>query len=185
MTKESPGESGLTGLEAAIVLIAFVVTAAVFGYVIINSGSSTSQKSGQVVQAGIQQAEGTINLGGTVIAQADPLGTRMGSIVLYLENRYNSNGVNVDRVSYTLSTSDSVSTLQPGNVTTEFLESRNGDRALDQGELAKVTLNTLGYSLNAGKKVTITVQPPTGNALVIERTLPGSLAANKHYELPG
>lgn len=183
MTKQSPDESGLTGLEAAIVLIAFVVIAAVFGYVIINSGSITSQKSGQVVQAGIQQAEGTITLGGTVVAQADPLGTRLGSVDLYLENQYGSDGVNVDHISYTVSTSDSAHTLQPGNVTTEFLESGNGDRALDKGELVKVTLNTLGYSLKAGKKVTITVQPPTGNALVIERTLPASLAANKHYEL--
>lgn len=176
-------DSGLTGLESAIVLIAFVVVAAVFGYMVIHSGILATQKSGQVIQAGLQQSEGTVELGGTVVAQVDPLGTQIGAIDLYLENRYAAEGVNVDRISYTLATSDTITVLHPGNVTTTFLESGNGDRALDRGELAKVTLKTLWCSLTAGKKVTITVHPPDGNTLVIERTLPASLAANKHYEL--
>ncbi|MEM3699066.1 MAG: archaellin/type IV pilin N-terminal domain-containing protein, partial [Archaeoglobaceae archaeon] len=42
-------EKGFTGLEAAIVLIAFVVVAAVFSYVMLGAGFFTTQKSKQVV----------------------------------------------------------------------------------------------------------------------------------------
>ncbi len=42
-------EEAFTGLEAAIVLIAFVVVAAVFSYVILGAGFFTTQKSHEVV----------------------------------------------------------------------------------------------------------------------------------------
>ena len=41
-------EKGFTGLEAAIVLIAFVVVAAVFSYVMLGAGFYTTQKSKKV-----------------------------------------------------------------------------------------------------------------------------------------
>ena len=38
-------EEGFTGLEAAIVLIAFIVVAAVFSYVVLGAGFYTTQKA--------------------------------------------------------------------------------------------------------------------------------------------
>ena len=38
-------DEGFTGLEAAIVLIAFVVVAAVFSYVVLGAGFFTTQKA--------------------------------------------------------------------------------------------------------------------------------------------
>ena len=38
-------ENGFTGLEAAIVLIAFVVVAAVFSYVVLGAGFYTTQSA--------------------------------------------------------------------------------------------------------------------------------------------
>ncbi|MDD3977537.1 MAG: flagellin, partial [Methanomicrobium sp.] len=42
-------EEAFTGLEAAIVLIAFVVVAAVFSYVVLGAGFFTTQKSQEVI----------------------------------------------------------------------------------------------------------------------------------------
>ena len=42
-------DDGFTGLEAAIVLIAFVVVAAVFSYVVLGAGFFTTQKAGDGV----------------------------------------------------------------------------------------------------------------------------------------
>jgi len=49
MSKLTKNEDAFTGLEAAIVLIAFVVVAAVFSYVVLGAGFFTTQKSQEVV----------------------------------------------------------------------------------------------------------------------------------------
>ena len=60
-------QRGFTGLEAAIVLTAFVVVAAVFSYVMLNAGFFTTQKSKEVVHTGVTQATSSIELTGSVI----------------------------------------------------------------------------------------------------------------------
>ncbi len=64
-------EKGFTGLEAAIVLIAFVVVAAVFSYVMLGAGFFTTQKSQEVVHTGVAQASSSVELSGDVIAHGD------------------------------------------------------------------------------------------------------------------
>lgn len=59
-------ETGFTGLEAAIVLVAFVVVAAVFGYVVLTAGILFSEESKSTVHQGIHEAGSSITLTGTV-----------------------------------------------------------------------------------------------------------------------
>ena len=59
-------EDAFTGLEAAIVLIAFVVVAAVFSYVVLGAGFFTTQKSQEVVHSGVTQASSNIVVKGEV-----------------------------------------------------------------------------------------------------------------------
>lgn len=69
---------GFTGLEAAIVLTAFIVVAAVFSYVVLNAGFFTSEKSKEVVHTGVQQVTSSMELAGNVIAHGwkyNPNGT--------------------------------------------------------------------------------------------------------------
>jgi len=58
----SKDENGFTGLEAAIVLIAFVVVASVFSYVMLGAGFFTTQKSQEVVHTGVTQASSSLAL---------------------------------------------------------------------------------------------------------------------------
>lgn len=58
---------GFTGLEAAIVLIAFVTVAAVFSYVMLGAGFFTAQKSKQSVDTGVKQASSALELDGQYI----------------------------------------------------------------------------------------------------------------------
>ena len=64
-------EKGFTGLEAAIVLVAFVVVAAVFSYVMLGAGFYTTQKSQEVVHTGVMQASSSVELSGDVVATGD------------------------------------------------------------------------------------------------------------------
>ncbi|MEA3282060.1 MAG: archaellin/type IV pilin N-terminal domain-containing protein [Euryarchaeota archaeon] len=57
-------ERAFTGLEAAIVLTAFVVVAAVFSYVVLGAGFFTSEKSKEVIHTGVDQATSSLEIGG-------------------------------------------------------------------------------------------------------------------------
>lgn len=59
-------EEAFTGLEAAIVLIAFVVVAAVFSFVVLGAGLFTTQKSHEVVYAGVGSAASNMVVKGDV-----------------------------------------------------------------------------------------------------------------------
>ena len=60
-------ERAFTGLEAAIVLTAFVVVAAVFSYVVLGAGFFTSEKSKEVIHTGVEQATSSMEVGGYVV----------------------------------------------------------------------------------------------------------------------
>jgi len=62
MRKYMNKEEAFTGLEAAIVLIAFVVVAAVFSYVVLGAGFFTTQKSQEVVYSSVEQASSSIEI---------------------------------------------------------------------------------------------------------------------------
>jgi len=59
-------EEAFTGLEAAIVLIAFVVVAAVFSYVVLGAGFFTTQKAQETVYKAVEQSTTNILLKGGV-----------------------------------------------------------------------------------------------------------------------
>ena len=59
-------EDAFTGLEAAIVLIAFVVVAAVFSYVVLGAGFFTTQKAQETVYKAVEQSTTNILLKGGV-----------------------------------------------------------------------------------------------------------------------
>ena len=64
-------DNAFTGLEAAIVLIAFIVVAAVFSYVVLGAGFFTTQKSQEVVHTGVQQASSSMEVIGNVYGIAE------------------------------------------------------------------------------------------------------------------
>lgn len=70
MTSFSMNERGFTGLEAAIVLIAFVVVAAVFSYVVLGAGFFTTQTAQATVHTGVSQASSSLEIVGNVMGVA-------------------------------------------------------------------------------------------------------------------
>lgn len=66
------GQRGMTGLETAIILIAFVTVAAVFGYAVLSAGIFSAEKGKESVYAGLEQAKSSMELKGSVIAYGAP-----------------------------------------------------------------------------------------------------------------
>jgi archaeal flagellin FlaB len=65
------GQKGITGIETAIILIAFVVVAAVFSYAILSAGLFASQKSSEAIYKGLKEAESATTMRGALIAAAE------------------------------------------------------------------------------------------------------------------
>ena len=71
-------KKGIVGIEAAIVLIAFVIVAAALAFVALNMGLFTTQKSKEVINRGLGEASSALEVDGSVTAISD------GSVVTTL-----------------------------------------------------------------------------------------------------
>ena len=75
---------GIVGLEAAIVLIAFVIIAAAFSFMVVNQGLFATERGKAVVQEGLQQASTPLSLDGTIFVRTDATGTSVNCIAIPL-----------------------------------------------------------------------------------------------------
>ena len=87
-------QKGITGLETAIILIAFVVVAAVFAFVVLSTGLFSSERSKETVYAGLEKTRGTMELSGAVIATSN--GTEVTQVVLTVTLAAGGSAVNWD-----------------------------------------------------------------------------------------
>ena len=62
---------GIIGIEAAIVLIAFVIVAAALAFVVLNMGFSTTQKAKTAIIAAIEEAGSALEVAGKMTAAGD------------------------------------------------------------------------------------------------------------------
>jgi len=61
-------KKGLTGIETAIILIAIVLVAAAFAFIVMNMGFGAVQKTGEAITKGTEEASSALETAGTVIA---------------------------------------------------------------------------------------------------------------------
>jgi flagellin FlaB len=62
------GERGITGLETAIILIAFVVVASVFAFTVLSTGVFSAERSKETIYAGLQEAKSSLEPRGSIVA---------------------------------------------------------------------------------------------------------------------
>jgi flagellin FlaB len=77
-------ENAFTGLEAAIVLIAFVVVAAVFSYVVLGAGFFTTQKTQETVYQAVGQSTSNMLIKGNVYGFASAVNGNITSVNITL-----------------------------------------------------------------------------------------------------
>ena len=181
-------QRGITGLETAIVLIAFVVVASVFAFAVLSTGLLSSEKSKETVLGGLEETSSTMRLMGSVIGDANLAKTFIDTVRFTLSSASQA-GSPVD-----LSTTGVVITyLDSGQaINCENPEDFDGDPdtpecswktdwvlgspdLLDPGEQVDmtVTLTDLSPLLPKNKEFTIQVKPSKGTGVVVNRTKPG------------
>lgn len=156
-----------SGLEAAIVLIAFVVVAAVFSYVMLGAGFFATQKSQEVTYSGIKQATSNLVVDGQVYGNTAPV-SRVEFNLAIAEGGQPQ----------LLSEIDFVTTVDGSNLNsaaTVSFEDKTGANVpattvLDAGDkvLAKITMSP---TVATGHTFTVEMKPKVGAATLITKTL--------------
>ncbi|NQT74575.1 MAG: hypothetical protein HQ553_17700 [Chloroflexi bacterium] len=185
--KLSGSQKGITGLETAIILIAFVVVAAVFAYTVLSAGLFATGKSSETVYSGLEATQSTMQLSGPVYAYDTDDNDYVDKIEFVV--KVVQGGEAMDFTAGTPATSaNKVVIAYSGSqeYKEELAWSRtavgagDGDNMLEENESFRITLDNLetgtvnGLTGNLARKhqFILEVKPGGGATLVIERRLP-------------
>ena len=173
--RRATGEAGITGLETAIILIAFVVVASVFAYTVLSAGIFSSEKSKEIVHSALDEVRSTVVLrGGTVaykgmvdttgdkvgdtaavVKIALTLGSAVNGLPIDVTPPYKLNATNGNLESSGLQNSLIISYLDDRQVlrdlawTAAFSGANDGDFSLESTEKATLTIYLVDYKYDA------------------------------------
>jgi flagellin FlaB len=181
-------ERGITGLETAIILVAFATVAAVFSYAVLSAGLFSAERGKGTIHAGLDQARSNLDVVGSVIAfSADH--SALSSIRFAVKTTITgkpvdmtpNNGDNSNQTVISLGGSD----FHDKNVkwTCTPVGTDNGNYLLEPGEqfVIEIDLTDLGGSyvdpgLGRYDTFAIEVRPALGSALTVERTMGATIS---------
>lgn len=176
-------EDGITALETAIILIAFVVVASVFAFTILSAGTFSTERGKEAVFAGLSQVRSSIELKGSVIATASVTGTTgtIDNVIFTIANAVGGEPVNLntnDKV-VVIDYRDARQMTSIGNWSLAWKVQADDDDLLEAGELAEITvpLDTITETLGINTEFSIEIKPPSGAVLNIQRTTPAYIEA--------
>jgi len=189
---------GMVGIEAAIVLIAFVIVAAALAFVALNMGFFTTQKSKEVIARGLEEASSALEVDGAIIGKNNVTAKELVGIAIPLRLASGRSPVDIKRTSIEIVTADKVVVLSADDITpitnpsktdpfaaagtakAALIEYQGDDDSLiEEGEKWVLVLDlaqTLGAGLKPYARITVEVKPPVGAPLTVARVVPPDLS---------
>ena len=184
-------EKGMTGLETAIILIAFVTVAAVFSYAVLSAGLFSAERGKETVYAGLAEAKSNLEISGSVIVESDNTTNTATKILFTLKNAIAGTPMDLTPCDGSLTANNKmvISFLTAhdylNNIkwTKESIGNSDGDNLLESGEQFEITLDLadlgedkfLTENLTTNDYFNIQVKPSLGSTMTIQRTLPAGL----------
>ena len=181
MLKIMNRDEGFTGLEAAIVLIAFVVVAAVFSYVVLGAGFFTTQKSQEVVYTSVDMASSSMEIIGDVYGlDLDSTGS-VTKIRFTLGLAAGGSPVDFRTVQMVFATDDELEiltqdldggpALKKWNITDGYTE---GDMLLEGQDMFTIIARPT-TALSANDEFNLEIRPAVGASFGLKRTIPAKI----------
>ena len=176
-------ERGITGLETAIILIAFVVVATVFAFVVLTAGIFSSERGKETVYAGLEKARCTMEVRGGVVVSATGSPLAVDDIFFTVSTSAGGESIPMDPAADENRTvvayrDDSVTDNDVTYTADDIVG--DDDTLLEPGEVKVVVVSAGDISpaptLAANDRFTLEVQTPVGAVLDITRQLPAELA---------
>jgi len=171
------GQRGMTGLETAIILIAFVTVASVLAYSVLSAGIFSAERGKATVYQGLESAQATMEVQGSVLGLS-PNETELEQVVFsvgltMLDEKVDMNSVVINYFDDEIHSEDVTwsSAISPGST------ERGSANMLEFDEQHVVTVTVPDSATrDAYDEFTLQVIPPTGATLTINRLLPGSIS---------
>ena len=177
-------ERGITGLETAIILIAFVVVATVFAFVVLTTGIFSSERGKETVFAGLQKARGTMEVRGGVVVTAAGTVLAVDTIQFSVATTAGGESVPLDPLA---TENRTVLAYRDADILDDDVTYEatvivgDTDTLLETGELHVISVSVADFpdlaTIDANERWTIEVQTPVGAVLDITRQMPAELAA--------
>ena len=193
------GQRGVTGLETAIILIAFVVVASVFAYTVLSAGIFSAQKGQEAIYTGLEQARSSMSMIGGLTGKDIDGNKTVDEFWFVVKNTLqgeaidltntadsNSDGVLSDETNKQhvaiITYIDSHQRVEDIAWTSTAIGRGDADQLLEVGErfLIRVDLAMVNAGSNPLQKYdtfTLEFSPDKGSSLVIERTVPAIVDA--------
>jgi flagellin FlaB len=194
--------SGMTGLETAIILVAFVITAAAFAFVVLNMGFLTAEKAQSVISSGMSEASSALLIDSGIIGQfndtdGDQADVDLIKLTFYIKLSQGHTPVDLDDsklvATYTNARTHAEIYNTNGTVMTITGVNDDGDSLCETGEKFKVSVNftELLYDsmvdptpasqddvyAHPYEEFRIELRPSAGAVLTIERQVPAVYSA--------
>jgi flagellin FlaB len=197
----------MVGIEAAIVLIAFVIVAAAFSFMVVNMGLFSTQRGRETIQNGVSEAASPLTLDGSIQVQSNgtavnatviplktlgvqyvPMSSPESEVSLRVENKtsYANIYYGIDTTSPNASTYDTLASAvktQYGAVTAAklFIGNSDADSSLDYDEKGFLVL-ILSSSAGAAERehVWLEIRPEKGAPLTVDFIVPPQLTQGWH-----
>ncbi len=184
LLRQARGESGITGLETAIILIAFVVVATVFAFVVLTTGIFSSERGKETVFAGLQKARGTMEVRGGVVVTAAGTPLAADKIQFAVSTTAGGDSIPLDPAATTNRTVIAYrdATVVDDDVPYTALDIiGDGDNLLEPGELKLVTINVADINpaatIGPNSRWTLELQTPVGAVIDLTRSMPAQIDA--------
>ena len=174
------GERGITGLETAIILIAFVTVASVLAYSVLSAGIFSAERGKETVYEGLTHAKATMETRGSVIGTSTDNATvasikfQLACVLQGEEVDFTLSPNNVTVIKYI----DDQANVQVTNWTKSLLSVERGTTdVLEDDEVFEITVPvpTGNTTLSSYEKFRLEVIPPVGASVTISRTTPASI----------
>jgi flagellin FlaB len=195
LMKLAKQKRGIVGLEAAIILIAFVVIAAAFSFMVINQGLFATERGKTVIEEGLKQASTPLSVDGSIFLNSSASGINIIVIPLraygvkYVAMGRNETAVtlqvganawpNIYNGTAELTANENftgIATGMSGYNATLYIQNTNGDSALDSNEKGYLIIH-LDNVAPARTHVIVEVRPEKAAPLTIDFYVPESLPA--------
>ena len=172
------GQRGMTGLETAIILIAFVTVASVLAYSVLSAGIFSAEKGKDTVYSGLESAQSTLEVQGAVIGYSSD-NTELTSLRIKLSMAVRDEKIDKNAIYLTYFDANYSEQLDTGDFTLTKLtgSTERGSTNMIEGDEIWILTVTIPSSADiyANDWCAVQIVPPTGATLQIERTMPGYL----------
>ncbi len=177
MNSFKTNDKGFTGLEAAIVLIAFVVVAAVFSYVVLGAGFFTTQKAQETVYKGVEQSTANIQMIGSVYGLSNDNST-ISNITFVIGLAPGASAIDLTKMKIVFSTPTTTPVIltQGASPTAATFNTSIGALHVDSmnpNDQVEIKFAIAGVSANT--KLTMELRPSVGAALPFSKTAPATI----------